>query len=49
MCPACDVTAWDREEQQYSGLEKGPHAEIYVAPKRFEKNKSNWKYILSIL
>ena len=35
MCPACDVTAWVRKEQQYPGHGKGPHAEIYVAPKWF--------------
>ena len=33
MCPVCEVTAWVREEQQYPGPGKGPHAEIYVAPK----------------
>ena len=27
ICPACDVTAWVREGQQYPGPGKGPHKE----------------------
>ena len=37
ICPACDVTAWVREGQQYPGPGRGPHTGIYAAPKRFGK------------
>ena len=39
MCPACDVTAWVREGQQYLGPGKVKVVlrESYVAPSRFGK------------
>ena len=46
MCPACDVTVWVREGQQYLGHGKGPHTEIYVARTSFSEKL---KYILATL
>ena len=45
MCPACDVTAWVREGQQYSGPGKVPHTEMYEAPEPLGKRTQNVKYI----
>ena len=45
VCPACDVTAWVKEEQQQPGPCEGPHTEVHVASKRFGKNIQNLKYI----
>ena len=38
ICPACDVTAWVRERQQYPGHRKVLPTRIYVASKGFGRN-----------
>ena len=47
MCPACDVTAWVKEEQQYPAPGKGPRVEIDVAPKRFGKKEIKLEIYIS--
>ena len=47
MCPASDVTAWVKEEQQYPAAGKGPHVEIDVVPKRFGKKQIKLEIYIS--
>ena len=42
ICPACDVTAWVRERQQYSGHGKVPPTRIYVASKDLAEIHTTW-------